>query len=252
MDLGVRSGPMAIIVFQHGPDVGPGRLGVTLRDHGFKLDLRRLDLPETPGPAGNRHVPPDFDNVEGVISLGGAANVTDSPPPSWMEAEIAYLREAHQRQLPVVGICLGAQLIATALGGKVGPAAEPEWGFRRVSLPVPGQTEPMLAGVAWESWQFQAHNQEIKELPAGTMVLASSKACRIQAFKAGLRTYAFQYHFECDRPGIEEIMKSAPGGAPADFSAQLEQCYPEFARLADRLCVNIASYLFALRARRSA
>ena len=245
---------MAIIVFQHGPESGPGRLGLTLRDHGFKLDVRRMDLPETAGPGrgpGNRHVPPDFDNVEGVISLGGVPNVTDRPAPPWKEAEMAYLKEAHQRQLPVVGICLGAQMIATALGGKVGPVT-PEWGFHKVQVPPPAQTEVMMSGIAWEHWAFQAHNQGVLELPAGALLLQTSPACKVQAFKVGMRTYGFQYHFECDRPAMDALMAGAPGGVPAGFAEQAEACYPEFGRLANRLCVNIASYLFPLHARRIA
>lgn len=249
--VGVGLAPMAIIVFQHSAESGAGRLGLTLRDHGFELDVRRLDLPETPGPAGNRHVPPDYDNVEGVISLGGPQNLTDQPPPPWMEAEMAYLRGAHERQLPVIGICLGAQLVAQALGGKVGPST-PEWGFHKVQIPPPAQVETMMAGIAWDSWQFQAHNQAVLELPPGALVLGTSAACKVQAFKVGLRTYGFQYHFECDRPAIDALMATAPGGVPAGFAEQAEACYPEYARLADRLCVNIASYAFPLQRRRIA
>jgi GMP synthase (glutamine-hydrolysing) len=245
---------MAIIVFQHGPIGGPGRLGLTLRDHGFKLDIRRLDLPEGEGGSGsgvNRHIPPDFDDVEGVIALGGPQNVTDDPPPPWMEAEMAYLREAHKRQLPVLGICLGAQMIAQALGGKVGPGT-PEWGFHKVQVPPPAQVETIMSGIAWDHWMFQAHNQAVLELPSGALNLASSPACKVEAFKVGLRTYGFQYHFECDGPAIELQMRESPGGVPAGFAEQMTACYPEFARLADRLCVNIASYVFPLQRKRIA
>lgn len=239
---------MAIIVFQHGESLGPGRLGVVLRDHGFRLDIRRLDLPAE---QGGKPVPPDFDNVEAVISLGGAQNVGEDHP--WMNAQLDYLRRAHEREIPVVGICLGAQLIAAALGGKVGPMDKPEWGFHNISILPPGQTETILAGIAWNSPQFCAHCQEVKDPPTDATILASSEACKVQAFRVGLRTYGFQYHFECDRAMIEDLARRDHAGCHAvgldesRLAVQLDEHYTEFARLSDRLCTNIATYLFPLQ-----
>jgi GMP synthase (glutamine-hydrolysing) len=234
---------MSIIVFQHGPEVLPGRLGVTLRDHGFKLDIRRLDL------LGAKGVPPDFDNVQGVISLGGEQNVGESHP--WMQPEIDYLKAAHEKQLAVIGVCLGHQLLAHALGGKVGPMDKPEWGFHNLGINPGGQTDTILSGIAWDSMQFQAHGQEVKELPPGAALLAGSKQCKVQAFRAGIRTMGFQYHFECDRAMIESWAKTssamrAAGLSQSDIVGQLDRHYNEFARLADRLCLNIATYVFPL------
>lgn len=247
---------MAIVVFQHNAEVGPGRLGATLRDHGYRLDIRRLDRAES---RVNPHVPADFDNVEGVVSLGGSANVTELAQHAWMAREVEYLKEAHRRQLPLVGVCLGHQLIAHALAGEVGPAARSEHGFTRVHIEVPGQTDVILAGIPWESPQFQCHNQEVTAPPPGAAVLASSEACRVQAFRVGLRTYGFQYHFEWDRAMIEALHRPDRDGAgrPAcmnadDLSRQLDSSYNMFARTADRLCVNLASFLFPMRVRLSA
>lgn len=249
---------MSIIVFQHGPDVGPMRLGAALRDLACTLDIRRLDLaPSRPGDPRCR-VPPDFDNVEGVVSLGGGQNVGENHP--WMDAEIGYLREAHRRQLPLVGICLGCQLIAHALGGKVGPMNKPEWGFTTVTQHPIANTETILAGVPWATPQFQAHGQEVKELPAGATLLQSSPACQVQSFRAGLRTYAFQYHFEFDRAGIAAVCGPGGAGVPpasgldiAVIDRQMKESYDTFARVSDRLCDNLAAYLFPVgRAQRPA
>ncbi len=239
---------MPILVLQHAASCSPGRLGLTLRDHAGQLDIRRLDLPES---RSNPHVPKDFDNIDGVISMGGPMNVGDALP--WMQAEIEFLRETHKRQVPLVGVCLGAQMIAHALGGKVAPMTKPEWGFPVVSqLPI-ANTETILAGIPWRTRQFQAHGQGIAELPPGATLLQTSEACKVQSYRIGLRTYAFQYHFECDREMVNSFMAgstaeiAAAGLSAAQVSAEADEHYPRFATLADRLSVNISSFLFPVK-----
>jgi GMP synthase (glutamine-hydrolysing) len=241
--------PMAIIVFQHGSNVGPGRFGVTLRDHGFTLDIRRLNLTAA---QGGKPVPKDYDNVEGVLSLGGAQNIGEPYP--WLEHEAAFIKGAHERQLPVVGICLGSQLIAHALGGVVAPMDTPEVGFHDVTLNTAGQIDTLMAGIAWTSPQFCSHGYEVKQLPPGATLLASSKACKVQTFRVGLRTIGFQFHPECDRLGIDELSTGCSlmprvGLTKADVLSQADRHYEMFARLADRLAVNLATYLFPLQRR---
>ncbi len=231
-----------IVVFQHSDAQNAGRLGLTLRDHGFRLDFRRPDL------HAEAAIPPDLDNVQGVLVLGGRQNVTDGL--AWMDREIDFVRRAHEAQIPVLGICLGAQVIARALGGEVAAMAKPEVGFTKVDIVGPGQTDRILAGVRWSSQQFQSHGQEVTKLPPGATLLASSAQCKVQAFCAGIRTYAFQYHFEPDRKEIDGFFdrnKEMFEGAGVDRDTLSKQCdehYPGFARLADRLCVNIASFCF--------
>jgi len=239
---------MAIIVFQHSERGGPGRLGATLRDHGFKLDIRRLDL------LGAKGLPADLDNVHGIISLGGPQNVGESH--EWMPGEMELLRQAHAKQLPLIGICLGAQMIAAALGGEVGPMDKPELGMPIVSLNPGGQTDIMLGGIPWDCPQFSTHGYEIKKLPAGAQALGGSRQCKIQVYRAGLRTYGFQYHPEADMEMIR-VYNSADGAADGKFHeragvtaeqvlAEAEKHYEMFARAADRLAVNLATYLFPL------
>lgn len=235
---------MAIVVFQHGEHVGPGRFGATFRDHGFSLDVRRLDLPPA---SGGSSVPEDYDNVDGVLALGGEQNVGDPLP--WLDQEADYLRGAHEREIPVIGICLGAQLIAHGLGGTVAPMPTPEVGFHTVSLNPVGQVDPLLGGIAWDSPQFCSHGREITALPNGAVLLASSAACRVQCFRVGLRTFAVQYHPECDRGMIDRFCSGCSlmprvGLTQADISAQADRHGEIFSRLADRLCVNLVTLLF--------
>lgn len=232
-----------IVVFQHSDTGNPGRLGRTLRDHGFHLDIRRpdLDRPE-------RSVPPDLDNVAGVIALGGPHSVSDSHP--WIRQEMAFLRRAHEAGLPVVAICFGSQLLAKALGGAVVRMARPEVGFEPVSLTVPAQTETIMSGIPWTHRPFSVHGEMVETLPEGAMLLASSPACRVQSFKVGHRTFGFQFHFEADEAlmaGLldEPEMLERAGVTREEIERQIAEFNPRFATVADRLCINIASFAFA-------
>lgn len=238
-----------VVVFQHNDYEHPGRLGVTLRDHGFRLDIVRPDVD------GEAAVPPDLDNVQGVVVMGGEQNVDEGH--GWLRREIAFVRAAHEAQLPVIGVCLGAQVIAAALGGTVSKMAKPECGFCPVSLQHVAQTDRVMAGVPWDHYTFQTHGQEVSELPPGATPLATvgknADGSKIQAFKAGLRTFAFQYHFEADRPLIDafvrrnEAMFASAGLGLADVAKQAEEHYDRYARIGDRMSVNIVSFAFTFQ-----
>ncbi len=238
---------MAIVVLQHAESDSLGRLAAIFRDGAHKLDIRRLDLDTARGGKG---VPTDLDNVSGVIVLGGPMNVSDNPP--WMAAELEFIRKAHGEQLPLIGICLGHQLIAAALGGEVGPAEKPEAGFTKVSVVGAGQTDTVLAGVPWMSMQFQSHGQEVKKLPPDAALLMSSASCKVQAFKVGLRTYGFQFHFEVQRPDIDDFSRdgfttglcTALGISPADFKHQADEHFARFNEIGDRIGHNLTGTLF--------
>ncbi len=231
---------MAIVVFQHDPHETAGILGNVLLDLGHQL--RVIELYRGPG------VPPDLDDVDGVVSMGGPMNVDEADKHPWMNAELAFLKMAHERNKPVVGICLGAQLIGAALGGKVAAMATPEVGFSNVRLAFPGTTDPIYQGIPWDSPQCHFHGQEVSQLPPDATPLAGSKACKNQAFKVGLTTYAFQYHFEWTREslsGATEDGLARKAGLTADALAkQLDEHYDTYRRLGDRLCENLGLLLF--------
>ena len=245
---------MPILLLQHHDIETPGRLGDSLRNLGHRLDIRRPDRD------GRDALPTDMRSFDGLIVMGGPQNadahgLSESP---WLQGECDLIGAAHAAELPVIGVCLGAQLIAHALGGKVEAMKSPEAGFAPVRITTAGQVDAIMAGIAWESPQFQVHGRQITELPAGATLLASSDACENQAFKVGLRTYGFQYHFECDRAMVDAFHAQCSdlfdrAGVTRDgLNEQVERDYEMYARSADRLCDTITRLAFPFVSRRSA
>ena len=190
----------------------------------------------------------DFDDIDGVVALGGSMAPSDSGAAPWLEAQMDALRRAHVGGLPVVGIGLGAQVLAVALGGKVESGATPQVGWSCVRLAFAGTTDPIFGGIRSESIQFHRRRQQISEPPGGAAVLAGSEHCRVEAFKVGFRTYGIQYHFEWTQAHLERVCR-APFVAEAGFVAEkiLGEApnYEEsYLRLGRRLAQNIVTLLF--------
>ncbi|PHQ81138.1 MAG: hypothetical protein COB69_04765 [Phycisphaera sp.] len=233
-----------ILVLQHSK-VGAGRLGATLRDHAFTLDIRKVAIPVE---QGGDPMPDSLDGYQGVLLLGGPAYPDQND--DWILKELDLIKEAHAKELPLIGICLGHQLIARALGGEVAKMDKPEWGFETVELTVPGQIDSSLGGIPWSCPQFQSHTYEVTTPPPGAVVLAKNDNCGVQIFRAGQRTFGFQFHFEADGTMLEffektdaDLMAEA-GITSSHFRAQTIEHYDMFARVADRLCVNLVTYAF--------
>jgi GMP synthase-like glutamine amidotransferase len=240
---------MAIVVFEHHAMETSARLGQVLRDHGHKLRVVRLY-------AGDA-IPADLDDVDGVVSMGGTMNVDQAGEFPWIDKECAFIKAAHEAKLPVVGVCLGAQLIAHALGGKVAKMDTPEIGWGKVSQFKPGFPDTIFGGIPWKADQFHAHGQQVTDLPPGGVMLASTKACKNQAFRVGLTTYAFQYHFEWTRSDIDGVLTqfanwiSESGGDAEAIRSETADKYDTYRRLGDKLCETLASMVFCIEHRLS-
>lgn len=242
---------MAILVLEHHPLEPSAALGKALRDHGHRQRVIALHDGQT--------LPADLDEVEGLVIMGGPMNVDEQEAYPWMAREMQIIEEAHARHLPMVGICLGAQLIAKALGGEVQamPRAEIAWG--EIVQAFPGTIDTLHAGTPWRSVQFIFHGQQITRAPAGAAVLAKSSQCPIHAFSLGMHVYGFQYHFELEETHLRAMLGdgdycqwiTASGGDPRQLLAAMPGVYPMYRQLGDRLCKRIADLLFPIDKRLS-
>jgi GMP synthase (glutamine-hydrolysing) len=136
---------------------------------------------------------PDPARYDGLIFMGGAMSVNDGLP--HLEREARWVAQAVEAGRPVLGVCLGAQLIAKALGASVYRNPVKEIGWFEIELTGEGAADPLFAGVGPRETVFQWHGETF-DLPPGARWLASSTACCHQAFRIGSSAYALQFHLE--------------------------------------------------------
>ena len=173
---------------------GPAeRLAVMLQDLGHRLVFIR--------PHEGDAIPTDSSDIDALVIMGGPGSATSDEP--WIEDTKALVRTLDAAAMPVLGICLGAQIVAHALGGEVGPVdAGYQFGLADIHLTPAGRDDPLFAGLGWSHVQLHHHGEAITTLPDGAMGLAKSDDTAVQAFAKGLRTYGFQFHPECSHDRI--------------------------------------------------
>lgn len=176
-------------------DEPPGLFGRFLAEAGAGLDVVMLHRGEAIPPLA----PYDF-----LLVMGGAMDVWETDAHPWLAHEVAAIREwTVNRNRPFMGVCLGLQLLATALGGEVGLARAPEVGFGKVELNALGASHPMMRGLPSSFKMMQWHHAEVTKLPAGAEVLASSAVSQVQIMSVGRDILATQFHGELTPALIE-------------------------------------------------
>ncbi len=175
---------MRVHVFQHAPFEGPGWIESSLRAAGHTVTA-------TPLYAGGE--PPAAEAVDMLVVMGGPMSVNDEAEFGWLAPEKGYVRDMARSGKPVLGVCLGAQLIADALGARVYPNSEKEIGW----FPVEGVTPAGADCFAFpESAEVFHWHGETFDLPEGAVRLARSRACENQAFQLGRSVIGLQFHLE--------------------------------------------------------
>ena len=183
-----------LLVFQHSAREPLGILDPMLRAHGFRI--RYINFSRQPD------VQPDVSRYDGLVVLGGAMNVDQADRHPHLVTEIAAIREALKHDIPILGICLGAQLLAAALGANVRPHSVREIGWYRLHPTAAAQSDRLCRHFDGSQHVFQWHAYTF-DLPPGAVHLASTPTCPNQAFRYGDKAYGLQFHPEADEQLIQ-------------------------------------------------
>ncbi len=204
---------MRVLVFRHVPFEGLGWIEPALCARNIEIEYADLYLPETRLP--------EISAFDGLIFMGGPMSVNDPLP--YLAREMCAIRDAAARRQPVLGICLGAQLTAKALGARVYPAAQKEIGWFDVHLTDAAQDDPLFAGIPRTASVFHWHGETF-DLPPDATLLASSERCAHQAFRLGDSIYGLQFHLEITPEMIEDwCRQDANSGDVREIDAPLDR-----------------------------
>jgi len=184
-----------LLVIENDPSDDARRLGEWLAGAGLELVAVR---PYTGDP-----VPASLADHAGLLVMGGAQDAFDAPDGTpgalWFPALKGLLREAVAGRTPTLAVCLGAQLLAEALGGRVGRSpAGLHVGPLLVARRDAADRDPLFAGVPFTPDVYQWHRDQVTVLPPGAVPLAASSQVPHQAFRVGDRAWGLQFHLECD------------------------------------------------------
>jgi GMP synthase-like glutamine amidotransferase len=228
-----------VLVLQHIACEHPGVFSEVIKARGAEAVAVELDEGEAL---------PDWREFDAVLTMGGPMGAYDEADHPWLAAEKRLVREAVEDGKPVLGVCLGVQLMASALGAEVGPMEDgAEVGLLPVELTAEGREHPLFAGIDEPLVTLQWHGDTF-DLPEGATLLASSPAARHQAFQTGEAGYGVQFHMEVTaemardwakvpayRKSLAQTLGEERG---AEFLAEVERRAAELHPAAKRLFGN--------------
>jgi GMP synthase-like glutamine amidotransferase len=185
---------MRVLIVENYKSTPAGLVGAALGEAGADVDLRRAHL--------GAPLPEARDALDGIVFLGGVHTALAVGACPWFPGLLALTRGFAAADKAVLGICLGAQLVARAFGAQNILDRPVEFGWRAVRPTEAGRNDPVLAGLGEGSPVFHWH-EDTFTLPPGAAHLAASAMTEHQAFRFGRAVYGVQFHFEADRPLVE-------------------------------------------------
>jgi GMP synthase (glutamine-hydrolysing) len=184
---------LRVLAISHQRDAGPGVFAEAIEGDGHRLDVWHS--------AESDRAPAEPAGYDAVIVLGGAMHVDHEAEHPWLTAEKRVLSGLLREGVPLLGVCLGSQLLAEAAGGGARAAARPEIGWFDVEVSAEGAADPLIGPLAPRFEAFEWHSYECL-LPDGAVPLASSPLCT-QAFRVGPSAWGIQFHAEVSRADAE-------------------------------------------------
>jgi GMP synthase-like glutamine amidotransferase len=232
-----------ILVVEHEADAGIGLVGEQIRAAGAALVAA--------GPDTGREVPRTAEDYDGVVVLGGSPSPTDETP-AWFPNVRALLRDCLDRQVPLLGICLGAQLLGLAAGGRTDRVrGGAEIGVATLRRTDAAADDPLLGNLPETTRSLQWHSFEVRDLPPGSVTMVGSERCANQAFRVGPVAWGLQFHLEALAGtavawSVGHGDELAEAGLTAEeLAAQMRSAEPElratWAPVADRWLQIVAS-----------
>jgi len=195
---------MRVLVVQHEDGCPPARLGVWLVDAGFELDVRR--------PYAGQALPDDLTGHDALVVLGGEMGANDDAVHPWLSPTKDLLREAARDAVPTLGVCLGHQLAAVALGGTVGRSRRGrQIGVLEVGWTGEAASDPLLANLATFRRAIQWNEDLVLEPSPGAVLLAATELGEIQAMRFAPTVWGVQWHPEATLEMIQSWAADEPG-----------------------------------------
>jgi GMP synthase (glutamine-hydrolysing) len=201
------------VAIQHVPFEGPGLIAEVASEQGLELSACH---PYRGDPL------PAVDGLDGLVVMGGPMGVFDTAEHPHLIAEIELIAAMVHSGRPVLGVCLGAQLMAHALGATVYRGEQPEIGFGSVSLTQAGREDPVLGGLDLEVLPVMHWHQDSFDLPDDALCLARSELYPHQAFRLGERAYGLQFHLEVDRRLARAWREHLPPGVMLPDASRMQ------------------------------
>ena len=230
----------SVWVLQHTASETLGTIEDVLRGHGIGFNYIQTHV--------GKPVPGEMADQAGLIVMGGPMGVYEQAKYPFLRDEMRLIDSALALGRPVLGVCLGSQLLAAALGAEVKKGERKELGWHAVTLSDLAPQDPVFAGVKPEFWPFHWHG-DVFSLPKQAVGLASSRQTPSQAFRYGKNAYGILFHLEVTREQIlqmlldfaEELREA--GGKPTEIMEQIPRHLPLVEKIAGNVFGRWASAL---------